>query len=251
MRVKKFLFLATLTLALPAWVYGQTGTGGSGSASGIGSGQGTTAGQNTQVQFRYPVQIYRMDNVSQALNLTPDQINRLNQISQQLQTRYQNDVNRLSTLSSQDRQLRIAELQQRFGADFIGDARIIFNDQQFNRYRQIEMQFNNFGSLMTPDVRRRLNLTDDQVRRLQAEEAWSRGQLTSMERAGVTDRDAAGRAWTNYWTQVNDRTGQILTPEQVRTWRGLVGDPFTFQPIVTAPNDRTGASSGGTKPPSN
>jgi hypothetical protein len=228
MRVQKCLLLSALFLALPAWVSAQTGGSGAGT-----TGQGSTTGQ--VVQYQFPMQIYRMDNVSRTLNLTPDQVNRLNQISQQLQTRYQNDINNLRTLDEQARQQRWMELQQQYNTNWMNDARTIFNDQQLNRYRQLELQYNNFNSFTVPDVRTRLNLTDDQIRRLQEAQAWSRSQLQTIERQGMTNRDDATRAWQNYWTEVQTRTNQILTPQQQQLWRGMTGDPFTFQPTFAAP----------------
>lgn len=261
----KFVLLATTFLLIPSILLAQggggsggggsgggaggsgtggsgQGSGGSGGSGGVGQGSGGSGGaaqggtgfnrgqgtNQVQSNFYYPPPLYRMDDVARSLTLTPEQVNRLNQLSQQLQGRYGTDFNSISNLSPAERSRRILELQQRFGNEWMTGARDIFNDQQLNRYRQLDLQFRGFSAFADPAIRQRLNLTDAQMQQVQQAQDWARQQMQALTRQGL-DQASRDNLYRNYVTEYRDRINQILTPEQRQTWTQLSGEPFNFR----------------------
>jgi len=188
-------------------------------------------------QFQFPTPLYRMQDVSQTLNLTPDQINRLNQITQNLENRYRTDINSLSGVSADDRARRIMDLQQRFGTEWMNSTRDIFTQDQLGRYRQLDLQYRGFSAFVDPAIRQRLNLTDQQMEQVRQAQDWARQQLQNLRRQGLS-QDQVSNLYREYVTQYRSRLNQILTPEQQQLWQQMTGQPFNFQ--------ITGSTSNGT-----
>src|SRR5262245_59957833 len=65
-----------------------------------------------------PPALYQMSSASQALNLTPDQINRLNQAAQETQARYRHAYNQLGSLNGAARTARLRDLNQQYALDW-------------------------------------------------------------------------------------------------------------------------------------
>src|SRR5262245_52224358 len=66
----------------------------------------------------FPNPMYRMNNVGKSLNLTPEQINNLNKVTDQVQARYRNDYAKVGTLNEADRLARLNELNLRYNNDW-------------------------------------------------------------------------------------------------------------------------------------
>jgi len=182
--------------------------------------------------YPYTPPLYYNQDVARALNLTPEQINRLNQETGRLQTSYRTDWDRLN---ERDRAARRDELLRRYNTDWMRSAGSILNEQQANRYRQLDLQNRGLDALSEAEVQRRLNLTDAQQRQLR--ELRDR---TETERRNLpsTDRlrsDDGLRRWRDFQDQTRSRMNRILTEEQQRSWRDLTGTPYNFPPSGPTP----------------
>jgi hypothetical protein len=172
-----------------------------------------------------------MNDVGKSLTLTPDQINRLNTLTDQIQAQYRQNYAGLSSLNEQQRLARQQELNREYYNAWNKGANDIFNDAQRTRYQQLNYQYGGFNSLDDPDVRKRLNLTPNQMDTLRDNAVWSNQQLQNINRLGATDAAKATQMYRDYWTQRQERLNKFLTPEQQRTWAQMTGEPYTFQPI--------------------
>src|SRR5262249_52951257 len=155
---------------------------------------------------------FRSIDVSRSLSLTPDQVNRLNQLNTQTQSSFQADWNRLTAMNDAERVARAQQLNGQFNSAFLNGAQNVFNNQQLARYRQLQLQSLGFGAFFDPAVQRQLNLTPDQLQRLNTDMTWSQIQLRLI--GTMTDRAAADRAFQTYQTQYATRLNQFLTPQQ-------------------------------------
>jgi Spy/CpxP family protein refolding chaperone len=182
-----------------------------------------------------PGALYHMDDVRKSLNLTPEQVNRLNTLTEQTQGQYRDKYSQLSTLKDADRAARMQELNRQYYGDWSKGARNVFNDEQRTRYQQLYYQYGGFNSLGDPDVAKRLNLTPEQRRNLNASIDWSSRQLQDINKTGATDHDKAVQMYRDYQKQYQDRFSKLLTPEQQKTWRDMTGEPYTFQPVLPPP----------------
>lgn len=191
-----------------------------------------TAQQNqpTPATPPYPPSVYRMNGVGKALDLTPDQFNRLDKMTTDSQARFAQEFQKLGTLPINERLQATRALQQRYQADWNKAARDVFNENQFNRYQQLRYQQGGFETLNDPEVQKRLNLSNQQMRDLIDATAWARMQQAELLRLNPTERDRVNRAYTDYQRELQTRFQRFLTPEQMRTWREMTGEPFQFQP---------------------
>jgi hypothetical protein len=182
--------------------------------------------------------LYRNDTISKVLNLTPLQLERLNKVSDPILSKFADDVNKLGpALTAGERAARVAQLQQLAANEWNRSARDVFNEQQYARYQQLQWQHGGFNTLTDPDLQRRFNLSDAQRRQLEESIVWSRDQLAEIRRLPPAERDRALRQYRDYRAAYQERFGRFLTPEQLRTWREMTGDPF-FCPPPCPPAER-------------
>lgn len=175
---------------------------------------------------QFPNPIYRMNDVSQSLKLNEDQINRLNQLTTKMQTQFRSDFDKLGTLPEKDRFGKYNELNTRFQTEWMSGARDIFNEQQLNRYHQLQWQSDPFSAFSNPDLQKKLNLTDEQRTKLREQMDWSNQQTTNLSKL---QGDAAIKAHTEFLRERQNRVNQFLNQDQQRIWREMTGDPFEFR----------------------
>jgi hypothetical protein len=183
----------------------------------------------------YPVPLYRMDDVGKAITLTPQQVNRLNQVTDQAQARFREGYEKLGTLPPAERTMRMWDLERQYVTDWNKAARDVFNENQFNRYQQLRYQHGGFATLTDPEVQKRLQLTDAQRQALNESVEWSQKQMADITRLGALERERATKMYRDYQTQYNERFKRYLTPEQQRLWGEMTGEPFQFQPYIVPP----------------
>ncbi len=220
MRFKEFTSIA-LTLGLVACINGQTPQ----------PNRPLNPGAVPYNAYRPP--LYGMDDVSRSMNLSPQQITQLNQLTDQTQAAYRDRYTQLNSLPEAERASRLQALNQQYQGDWMRGARTIFNENQLSRYQQLNYQYGGFGSLADPEVQKRLNLTEAQRNALRQNLEWSSQQLGNLNRLGVDDREKAAQAYRTYQEQHQQRFTQFLTPEQMRTWREMTGEPYSFPPTFT------------------
>jgi hypothetical protein len=216
----RYVLSPALALLLAGVVHAQTS-----------SPPGASQGQVTQT-YPYTMPLYRNPDVARDLSLTPAQVDRLNRETGRLQTRYRADWDQLS---DRERAARRQDLAGRYNADWLRSAGTILNEQQVDRYRQLELQSRGLDAYTDPAVQRRLTLTDAQIRQL----AELRDQrATEARNIHPTDRlrtDDSLRRWRDFEVETENRINRILTENQLRRWRDMTGRPFNFPPSGPTP----------------
>jgi hypothetical protein len=183
----------------------------------------------------YPPALYRMNDVSKSLNLTADQLAKLNKLTDATQTQYRDDYAKLGALNDTERFARMQELNRQYYDAWNKAARDVFNDTQRARYQQLNYQYGGFNTLYDPNVQKQLTLTAEQQKNLRAQWDWSDQQLRDINRVGATDATKGAQMYRDYWTARQERLNKFLTAEQQKAWNTMIGDPYTFQPSFTPP----------------
>jgi hypothetical protein len=178
----------------------------------------------------FPTPLYRMNDVAKTLTLTPDQINRLNQATTDLQTRYARDYTTIQNLKDPDLTTRTQDWLRNYSSGWNNAARDIFNERQMNRYNELWRQYHGFNTFTDPDLQERFKLTEQQRTQLREGIDWSNSQLRSIYDKARTDPAAATTLYNQYWKDRHDRLYKILTPDQQRIWGQMIGEPYNFQP---------------------
>src|SRR5579884_2195003 len=176
-----------------------------------------------------PTPLYRMPDVSRALNLTPQQQTQLNAVAEQTAARYANDYARLSSLRPADRVAATEQLDRRFSADFLKGAQGVLNREQFGRYQQLQYQYGGFSTLADPAVQQRLNLAPEQVTELRGSLDWSARTLRAVDSQMATDPTLGRQQYREYQRLYQERMNRLLTPQQQQAWREMTGPPYAFE----------------------
>jgi Spy/CpxP family protein refolding chaperone len=183
----------------------------------------------------FPSSIYRMNDVAKHINLTDKQAQQLNALTEKTQAAYQEKLNKLGTLTQLERGPRVKVLNQEYSADWLKGAQDILNPDQYRRYQQLNYQYEGYNAFTDPEVTKRLNLTDAQVRDLHESITWRDRQIADIDRAARTDREKAREAYRAYWKEQQERYNKFLTPEQMKVWQQITGEPYEFQPTFAPP----------------
>jgi len=180
-----------------------------------------------------PQPLYRSEGVAEHLNLTPQQLNRLNNLTEKLQSQFQPQVDQLGQLSEQERAAKLQELLGNFNSESMKVMGSVLNDDQMNRLRQLEMQQLGLGGVLSPDVQKQLNLTQEQQRILRDAVQQEQQQIRELQAQRQTTPQAGQKAQQQRQKANQDLLGRTLNPQQLRTLGDLLGQPFNFPPNQT------------------
>lgn len=183
----------------------------------------------------FPKPIYQLEGVNRNLNLTQRQIDQLNDMNNRIQKDYTTRYDRISAIPENQRAARLQELDRQYRNEWMTGARDVFNENQLNRYRQLQYQNDRFNAFNDPDVQKRLNLTEDQRRQLREQIEWNDVQMRNWRDQAQTDRVKAQQLYQEYQRQYNERFNKFLTPDQQKTFREMVGEPYEFKPLYPTP----------------
>jgi hypothetical protein len=160
---------------------------------------------------------------------------RLDALTQRALADYQPRYKRLADVAEADRAARTAELNREYEIALLKGTRDILDEKQANRYQQLYYQYGGFNTLTDPDVQKRLNLTDAQRKSLRESIEWNDKQMQEINRTAGKDRERAAQLYRDYRRLYDERFSKTLTPEQLRTWQDMTGEPYTFQPAFIPP----------------
>jgi hypothetical protein len=185
---------------------------------------GTNFGAGQQPFFSDP-------GVRRQLNLNNQRFDELSRHYTELMGRFQQDAAELqnNNLPPQQREARLRELQRSFNQEFSRSANQFFADEvQRRRFNQLSLQFQGFGAFNHPAVQQQLRLSPEQQQQLlNLEREWT-AQLENLRRGFRTDIPGTGSRFNDLRALNAQRIDSILTREQQRVWRELLGDPYEF-----------------------
>jgi len=177
--------------------------------------------------------------VRQQLNMNDAQFSQLNKIHADAWTRYQQGLKIMteSNLPPDQRSQRMQELQSNYYKSFSTPVNEVFKDEQMrSRYNQLHMQYRGYDALLDPTVQAKLTLTDAQRQKLsQYQEEW-RKSMGDLGRDYQMDPQGALRRFEEMRRRDAERTDSVLSEQQRQMWRGIVGNPYNFQPSVYFPS---------------
>lgn len=170
------------------------------------------------------------------LRLTDDQFTRLNTIHTDQFNRFNTARGQLGAdLTDQQRAQRMQELSTTFFRDFGTAANEVLSADQRQRFNQLGLQFRGFDAFNDPAVQQQLRLNEKQLEQFRRLGQDFNTQLSEISRGFETDRAGATRRFNDLRTNMGDRINSVLTNEQRTNFRGMVGEPFNFQPVMAQP----------------
>ncbi len=189
-----------------------------------------------------------MDGVAQHLNLTPGQLNQLSTLTDRLQQQFQPDLSRLGQLSEKDRSARLQEILGNFNSQATKAVGGVLNEGQMSRFRQLELQRGGLGAMLSPDVQGKLNLSQDQQGILRNVSQLEQQLMQDLQSKLQGNPAAALPLQQAFQKAIPDMLGKVLSPQQMKNWRSMTGQPFNFPPSLTGfagPSGLPGSGQGG------
>jgi hypothetical protein len=222
---------------------GQAGAAGQRLSTGQPGASGAMANAGAQFQLYQSTPWFMNGSVQQQLRADPRQLDQLNNAYRDALAGYRQQVAQLNSnrnLPAQQRQQQLNDAQQNFLNQWGRQVDSLLTvPQERTRFNQLQTQFQRYDAFVDPTVRQRLNLTPQQISRLnQFRQEWH-ARMQQFGNATPEQRQAAQQQFQEMRRQFGDRVNQVLTPEQYQTWLELYGQPFDFGPDVYFPPQPT------------
>lgn len=113
------------------------------------------------------------------------------------------------------------ELQKKALADSL-------TPEQLKRLKQIQLQQRGIQAFQDPEVQTTLKMTDDQKEKVKtiAEDAGKDMRELFKNAGGGGNREEMAKKFAAYRKEVMDKTTSVLSEDQKKTWKDMVGEPF-------------------------
>jgi hypothetical protein len=179
--------------------------------------------------------LYQDNGVRKLLNLTDDQVDRLNATNSRIQQKYADELTRVNVLTTEQRAAELERLRSSQRGDFYKSVDNVLTPAQLERYRQLEYQLQGASAFSDPNIRTRLSLTNEQIRRIQELQGNRLSYEAFLRNPDGTLRTSSVDEYRAYRLPTNEALDAILSQEQRDRWRDLIGQPYDkFGPDVSA-----------------
>jgi Spy/CpxP family protein refolding chaperone len=170
-----------------------------------------------------------MPEVQTELKLSDEQKTKVMTLLDQLREERQQQGQELRDLSQEERQKRGAEM--RAAANKLVNA--ILNADQQKRYRQLRLQQQGMSALTEKDVADELKLTDEQRTKIQGiQDEQMANMRSAFQRGGGDggrpDFSAVRQRMEAMRKQTDEKIAAVLTDDQKKQWKDMLGASFTF-----------------------
>jgi hypothetical protein len=157
--------------------------------------------------------------VQQELKLTNDQIAKLKDTVGKVLEGNKGELAKMRTAGHDERAKLMSTISEQTNKAVVG----VLNPDQIKRLREIDLQERGPMALYDPEVRRSLKITDEQLGKLKnlADDSLQQVQKAYDARDMKKVREVVRSA--------QDKLNDILTDEQKRTWREMMGKPFDLK----------------------
>jgi Spy/CpxP family protein refolding chaperone len=179
---------------------------------------GSASAQRGGGRFGGGANLLSMPEVQTELKMTAEQKGKVPALLEQIRA----ERPQLRDLSDADRAKRSAEWDAR-QMTLVG---AILDANQMKRYQELVYQRQGTAALTNPAVASKLNLTSDQLTKLQAINQEANAARREAFQGGNFDRTKMEAMQK----QTDEKVMAVLTAEQKTQWQGMLGAPFAFPP---------------------
>ena len=196
------------------------------SSAAFAQGQGRGRGFG----FGGGLNMLRIEKVQQELKMTQPQIDKIAAKQQELQAANQGVD--FQNMSQEERQA-FFQKSQAAQAKAVAD---ILDSTQLKRYHQLELQQQGAGAFNRKEVADQLKLTEEQKKKIQAIQQGlqeeRRGMMQGVDFQNMTpeDRQKLFAKFQDLQKSSNEKTEAVLTDDQKKTWKEMLGAKFDFPP---------------------
>ncbi|HTU90049.1 MAG TPA: hypothetical protein VMF69_08125 [Gemmataceae bacterium] len=171
--------------------------------------------------------------VQEELKLSEDQLKKIEELKAELKTKRSQELAALRSLNLEERTKKMQDIIKSNEAAY---AKIL-SRQQLRRAEQIYLQLRGPTSLIVPQVRAALKITNEQEEKMTA----------IMRESSREYRNSRENRGQKTLTEINKRRDEeilnVLTPAQKAKWKQLLGELFNREPRRTEEKKQSGQGS--------
>ncbi|HXG09699.1 MAG TPA: hypothetical protein VNK04_07910 [Gemmataceae bacterium] len=180
--------------------------------------------------FGGPAMLVMNEDVQKELKMTEDQIGKAKEVLSQLRDKQRDTFAQLRNLGEQERRQKMQELSRAIASDTYTALNTVLKPEQVKRLKQIELQQRGYEAFTEPEVRKALNLTESQVKEIDAIVKGADAERDKLFQGGF-QQGTREKLQTLRKETMTKITG-LLKEDQKKAWKELTGEPFEvrFQP---------------------
>ncbi|MEJ7636528.1 MAG: hypothetical protein WKF75_00700 [Singulisphaera sp.] len=171
--------------------------------------------------------LLRNQGVQEELKLTEEEAEKAKKLAQEAQEKYQLSRQMLRELKASERSDKEREYEDALNVEVSNSLADMLRPKQLRRFGQIELQWRGPAALNDREVRRRLELTDDQRREVARLDADSRREFQTPPRDDQVAETGARRI--DLRKRGLEKFTALLSDAQKQTWKEMIGEPFKFE----------------------
>jgi len=174
-----------------------------------------------------------IEDVQKALKLSDEQVQAAKEVVHKIRQQHREEIDKAAkgAEDGDDRHKKVAGVLQKVSAETLARLEGLFSPDQLTRLKQIELQERGLRAFSDPQVKTALQLTQDQITKIQeiAERAEAAMRQSFQAGAKTPDSSRALKGLLAARRQMMDEAVKVLTGEQRKTWSALAGPPFEFK----------------------
>jgi hypothetical protein len=220
------ILLASPALAQNQPRQGRGGQGGRGGGFGGGFGGFGYAG------------LLQNEGVQKELKLDKAEIEKVSAAAKKVNDAHMEDYTKLRELDAQERFPKMREIEAAKNTEVLAAVHDILKPDQLKRLKQIELQQRRAMAFADADVQKSLKLSNDQIEKIKTINDDARAEMQSL-RGGAGGGGAGGggagggqgmrEKFQAMQKETATKIENVLTDEQKKTWKDMVGEPFQIQ----------------------
>jgi hypothetical protein len=105
----------------------------------------------------------------------------------------------------------------------------VLKPEQMKRLKQIELQMHGAGAFHDAKVQTALKITDEQKEKIKSIQEDAGKEIRELFTGGGRDFRANGEKMQKINKETMKKTMGVLSPEQKKAWRDMVGEPFEMK----------------------
>jgi len=166
--------------------------------------------------------------VREELKLSEEEAEKVRMLAQEAREKYQLSRQMLQEVEASGRLDKEKEYEEALNAEVADSLADMLRPKQLRRFGQIELQWRGPAALNDREVRRRLDLTDEQRREVDRLTADLTRELQATPRDGQPAAEAGARR-EDIRKRALEKTAALLSDVQKKAWKEMVGEPFEFK----------------------
>lgn len=173
-----------------------------------------------------PGQLLRNTGVQKELKLSEEQIQKIGEVTKEIQTKHQDDFAKVRELPQEERGPKMREVMTAISEETQKALKEVLKPEQSKRLRQIELQNSMAVTVLTqPDVDKTLKLTDEQKEKIKTIAEDAQQEIRGLFQPGGDPQEGFKKI-AALRKETMERAVSVLNADQKKAWKDMTGEPF-------------------------